>query len=135
VNLTGLETLLLSDTFKITDLDIHRSYGGPYFPMMGFQRVLQALGRCPALTKLGLRGCPLGRGEARQLGMVLCNTPSLQTLVLKDSTVLWRAPSLQTLVLKDSTLASAELGELAPALYRNTTIKVLDMSDHNFNSI
>jgi Ran GTPase-activating protein (RanGAP) involved in mRNA processing and transport len=36
-------------------------------------------------------------------------------------------PSLQSLVLTDNTLGSAELAELAPALYHNTSIKVLDI--------
>jgi Ran GTPase-activating protein (RanGAP) involved in mRNA processing and transport len=105
VNLTGLETLLLRDTSKITELDI------PYLPMMGFQRVLQALRRRPTLTKLGLHGFRLGRDDARGLGMFLCNTPCLHSLLLGACT-----------------LGSAGLAELAPALYRNTSIKVLDMA-------
>jgi hypothetical protein len=45
------------------------------------------------------------------------------------------APNLQTLVLTDRTLGSAGLAELAPALYRNTSIKVLDMSNNYLNDI
>jgi hypothetical protein len=122
VDQTGLETVLLSDTSKITELDTRNSkitelaieigmiYGGPL--MMGLTHVLQALGHHPhpTLTKLLLRRVRLGRNKARQLGMVLCNTPSLQTLVLTGRT-----------------LESAELAELAPALYRNTSIKVLNL--------
>jgi Ran GTPase-activating protein (RanGAP) involved in mRNA processing and transport len=111
VNLTGLETVLLSDTSKITELDIHTFYG---VSIMGLTNVLQALGRRPMLTKLRLHGCSLGRDEARLLGMALCNTPSLETLNLARTT-----------------LGSAGLAELAPALYRNTSIKVLDLSDNN----
>jgi Ran GTPase-activating protein (RanGAP) involved in mRNA processing and transport len=44
-------------------------------------------------------------------------------------------PSLHTLVLKSRTLGSAELAELAPALYHNTSIKVLDISDNNLNDM
>jgi hypothetical protein len=68
VDLTGLETVLLTDTFKITELDIHRSYC--YYRgrlMMGLTPVLQALGRRPTLTKLGLHHCQIGRDEARLL--------------------------------------------------------------------
>jgi hypothetical protein len=114
MDLTGLETLLLSDTSKITELEIHRSYGDPP-PIMGLTPVLYALARRPALTKLGLRNCLFGTGsdEARLLRMALCNIPSLQSLVLADST-----------------LGSAELAELAPALYDNTSIKELVLSNN-----
>jgi Ran GTPase-activating protein (RanGAP) involved in mRNA processing and transport len=116
MDLDRLEAVLLSDTSKITELDTHSLYGGP--PMTGLTHVLKALGRRPTLTKLRLHGFPLGHDEARQLGMVLRNTPSLQTLVLTEIT-----------------LGSVGLAELAPALYRNTSIKVLDMSDNYFNSM
>jgi Ran GTPase-activating protein (RanGAP) involved in mRNA processing and transport len=110
VNLTGLETVLLSDTSKITELDIHNTfYEGP--PMIGLTRVLRALGCRPTLTKLGLHHCGLGRDNARLLCMALCNVPSLQSLVLRYND-----------------LGNAGLAELAPALYHNTSIKVLDIS-------
>jgi Ran GTPase-activating protein (RanGAP) involved in mRNA processing and transport len=114
LDLTGLETVLLSDTSKITELDIHGSYVGP--PVLGLTEVLQALGRHPhpMLTKLGLGHCVLDRDDARLLRMALRNMPSLQTLVLKDGT-----------------LGSAEfLAGLAPALYHNTSIKMLDISNN-----
>jgi hypothetical protein len=50
--------------------------------MMGLTHVLQALGRRPALTKLTLHGICLDSDEARQLGMAVCHTPSLQSLDL-----------------------------------------------------
>jgi Ran GTPase-activating protein (RanGAP) involved in mRNA processing and transport len=106
-NLAGLETLLQSDTSKITELDIHRYYGD--LPM-GLTHVLQALGRHPTLTKLGLRGFRLARDEVRLLRMALCNTPSLHSLDLASND-----------------LGSTELADIAPALYRNTSIKVLDV--------
>jgi hypothetical protein len=74
-NLTGLETLLLSDNFKITELDIHS-----HELMMGWTHVLQALGRRPALAKLILHGICLDPDEARQPGMAVRHTPSLQSL-------------------------------------------------------
>jgi hypothetical protein len=116
VNLTGLETLLLSDNSKITELEIHKFYGG--IPIMGLTHVLQALARRPTITKLELYGCPLGRDEARLLRVALCN-----------------APSLQSLVLIDETLGSATLTELAPVLFRDTSIKVLDISGNSLNDI
>jgi Ran GTPase-activating protein (RanGAP) involved in mRNA processing and transport len=109
VDLTGLETVLLSDASKITELDIHRFHVN--LPMMGLTHVLQALGRRPTLTKLGLRHCRLGRNNARLLGMVLRNTSSLKTLVLIRTT-----------------LGSAGLEELATVLYHNTSIKELGIS-------
>jgi Ran GTPase-activating protein (RanGAP) involved in mRNA processing and transport len=78
--------------------------------------VLQALGRRPTLTKLGLNGFRLGRDDARELGVALCSTPSLQTLLLTDST-----------------LGSVGLMELAPALYLNTSIKVINMSRNEWH--
>jgi Ran GTPase-activating protein (RanGAP) involved in mRNA processing and transport len=116
IDLTGLETVLLSDTVKITELEINGIYRSP--PMMGFAHVLQALGRRPTLTKLGICHCLLGRDEARLLGMALCNIPSLQSLDLASNR-----------------LGSAELTELAPALYHNTSIKVLDMSYNILNDM
>jgi Ran GTPase-activating protein (RanGAP) involved in mRNA processing and transport len=44
-------------------------------------------------------------------------------------------PNLQFLDLGFCTLGSAELVELAPALYRNTSIKVLDMSYNEFGGM
>jgi Ran GTPase-activating protein (RanGAP) involved in mRNA processing and transport len=110
MDLDGLETVLLSDNSILTELEIHKKLGGP--PMMGLTRVLQALARCPTLTKLGLHGCRLGRdADARLLRVALCNIPSLQSLLLTDGA-----------------LESAGLAELAPALYHNTSIKLLAIS-------
>jgi Ran GTPase-activating protein (RanGAP) involved in mRNA processing and transport len=116
MDLAGLETLLLSDTSNITELDIQGSYGGS--PILGLTSVLQALGRRPTLTKLALRQVQLGRDEARLLRMALCNTPRLQSLVLARNT-----------------LGSVGLAELAPALQRNTSIKVLDLSWNDLNDM
>jgi Ran GTPase-activating protein (RanGAP) involved in mRNA processing and transport len=102
---------LLSDNSKIKELDICGSR-----LMTGLTPVLQALARRPTLTKLVLCCCPLGRDEATLLRLALCNVSSLQSLVLTDGT-----------------LGSAELAELAPALYHNTSIKVLDMSRNRFD--
>jgi hypothetical protein len=70
----------------------------------------------PILTSL--RDHPLARDEAGLLGVALCSIPSLQSLV-------------QTYF----TLGSAALAELVPALYHNTSIKVLDMSDDMWNGM
>jgi Ran GTPase-activating protein (RanGAP) involved in mRNA processing and transport len=118
VDLTGLETVLLSETSKITELDIHSFINGGQIPMIGLTRVLRALAQRPTLTKLGLRYCRLGCDEARLLQTALCNTPSLKALVLENNHV-----------------GSAELAELAPALYRNTSIEVLDLSDNYLNDM
>jgi hypothetical protein len=116
VELTGLEPLLLSDTSRITELSIHRLHASS--PMMGLNSVLQALVRRPALTKLELRGHRLNCDEARLLRLVLCSISSLQSLALTDCI-----------------LGRAELAELAPALYRNTSIKVLDISWNCLNDM
>jgi Ran GTPase-activating protein (RanGAP) involved in mRNA processing and transport len=116
VDMDGLDSLLFSGTSKITELDMDRSFAG--LPMMGWPCVLQALARRPTLTKLILRGVGLYPDDARQLGMVLCSTPSLQTLVLTDGT-----------------LRSSVLAELAPTLCGNTSIEVLDMSRSNLTDM
>jgi hypothetical protein len=112
VDLTGLEILLLSDTFKITELDINRT-GIP--PVMDWTRVFQALGR---LSKLRQHRVHLGRHEARLLGLALCKIPSLQILDLAGND-----------------LGSAGLVQLAPPLYHNTSIKELDVSYNSFNGM
>jgi Leucine-rich repeat (LRR) protein len=116
VDLTGLETVLLSETSKITELDIHRFYRGPR--IVGLNNVLQALARRPTLTKLGLHFCRLGPDEARLLRMAFYNTRNLQSLDLASND-----------------LGSAELAELALALYRNKSIEVLDVSGNNLIDI
>jgi hypothetical protein len=110
VDLTGLESVLLSDDSKITELEIHGIYDED--PPLGLAQVLQALGRQSALTELILTDLlRLGRDEARLLRMILCNNPSLQRLDLNCNH-----------------LGSAGLAELAPALYSNTSITVLDIT-------
>jgi hypothetical protein len=100
--------LLLSDTSKITELEFDMINDHERPPLM-----LQALARRPTLTKPRLQCCPLGRDEARLLQMALCNMPSLHTLALIGNA-----------------LGDAGLAELAPALYHNTSIKVLDISEN-----
>jgi Leucine-rich repeat (LRR) protein len=116
--LTGLETLLLSDTSKITELEFDLFHDHERPPMMFLTRILRALARRPTLTKLMMHCCPLGRDDARLLPMVLCNMPSLHTLVLTGDT-----------------LGDAGLRELAPALHNNTSIKVLDLTRNKLSDI
>jgi Ran GTPase-activating protein (RanGAP) involved in mRNA processing and transport len=117
MDLSGLETLLLSDNSKLTELEIEPFRGSP--PIVGMTHVLQALVGHSGLTTLGLRRCPLDRDNARLLRVALCNIPSLHSLALSERT-----------------LGSAGgLAELAPALYCNTSIKVLDISDNNWNDM
>jgi Ran GTPase-activating protein (RanGAP) involved in mRNA processing and transport len=115
-DLTGLETVLLSDT-NITELDIHRY--NLSFSMIGLTSVLKALARRPTLTKLRLHYCPLSSSFEETLWLALCNIPSLQTLVLTDVTL----------------RSAAGLTELAPALYHNTSIKVLDISKNGLDDM
>jgi Leucine-rich repeat (LRR) protein len=118
LDLTGLDTLLLSDTSKFTELHISTMrplmtiVGGP--PMTGLNRFLKALARRPSLTKLRLCNFPLYCNEARLLQKALFNIPSLQSLALTGGT-----------------LDNARLAEIAPALYHNTSIKELNISDNN----
>jgi Ran GTPase-activating protein (RanGAP) involved in mRNA processing and transport len=115
-DLTGLDTVLLSDTSKITELDIDSYIGSP--TLTGLKDVLIAMAQRPTLTKLRLCECPLGCDEARLLQMALCTIPSLHTLVLGSND-----------------LGSTELATLAPALYHNTSIKVLDLSDNYLKDV
>jgi Ran GTPase-activating protein (RanGAP) involved in mRNA processing and transport len=108
LDLTGLEALLLSEASKITELDIGRKYGSLH---IGLPRILRALAQRPTMTKLELRYCPLGCDMARLLQLTLCKLPNLHSLILTNNK-----------------LGSAGLAELAPALSRNASIKVLDMS-------
>jgi hypothetical protein len=86
MNLIGIETLLLSENSKITELEICRNARCSNSPL-GLPHVLRALGRHTALTKLGLRRCKLGRNNVRLLRMALCNIPTLQSLVLSKATL------------------------------------------------
>ena len=106
----SIESVLLNDISKITELEIHGYDVSPR--IIDLTRVLQALACRPTLTKLELRCCPLDRDEARLLQLALCNIPSLQSLI-----------------------RSAELAELAPSLYSNTSIKELNMPCKGFDNI
>jgi Ran GTPase-activating protein (RanGAP) involved in mRNA processing and transport len=114
-DLAGVETVLLSGNSKITELEIHKFY---WPPIRGLTHVLQALERRPTLTKLIIRGVDFGLDEARLLRIALCNIPCLQSLLLASCT-----------------MGSAELEELEPVLYRNTFIKVLDISRNHLNDM
>jgi Ran GTPase-activating protein (RanGAP) involved in mRNA processing and transport len=118
MNLAGLETLtlLLSETSKITELEINGSYGGR--TNMGLWHVLRALALRPTLTKLEIHGVHLGLDEVRLLRTALRNTSSLQSLNLTSNDI-----------------GSTGLAELAPALYRNTSIKALDLSRNDLNDM
>jgi Ran GTPase-activating protein (RanGAP) involved in mRNA processing and transport len=116
MNLTGLETVMLSDTCNITELEIHKSE--IWLPIEGLRRVLRALARRPTLTKLTLHRFDLGWFDARLLRMTLCKMSSLHTLVLKRNE-----------------LGSARLASLAPALYHNTSIQVLDLSWNKLDDV
>jgi Ran GTPase-activating protein (RanGAP) involved in mRNA processing and transport len=118
VDLTGLEIVLLSDTSKITELNIDR-YCRESLPPTGLARVLEALASHPKLIKLGIQGYSLGHDETRLLQTALCNMPSLQSVAFKTFKL----------------LGSVKFAELAPALHHNTTIKVLDISGNKLNDI
>jgi Ran GTPase-activating protein (RanGAP) involved in mRNA processing and transport len=116
MDLSGLATLLLSDSSKITELDIQRLDVG-YLRRMGLATLLQSLGRHRTLIKLGLHNCLLDHGQARLLQMALCNMPSLHSVALSNFTLSGR---------------SAELAQLALALYDNASIQVLAISKNAF---
>jgi Leucine-rich repeat (LRR) protein len=117
-DLTGLETVLLSETSKITELDIDRRYTRQHVSIRGLTWVLRALAYRPMFTELGLRYCPLTRDEVGLLQLALRSIPSLQTLNLVSNN-----------------LGSDGLAELAPAFYHNTSIKELDISHNNLNDV
>jgi hypothetical protein len=117
-DLTGLDTLLLSNNSKITELEIYRLHGG-FLPMKGSTRVLRALARHPTITKLSLQcGFRLGRKYTRLLRIALRNISSLHSLALIGNT-----------------MGRAELAKLAPALYHNKSIKVLDISNNHLTDM
>jgi Ran GTPase-activating protein (RanGAP) involved in mRNA processing and transport len=105
--LTGLETVLLSDSSEITELDIDGSNDNSP-TLQGLAQILQALGRQPKLTKLRIRGFRLDH------------------IALSGYDI----RSLQSLDLARNHLGSARLAQFAPALYHNTSIKVLDLSEN-----
>ncbi len=86
--------------------------------MMGFPRALRAVGRRPTLTKLS---------------MLRCYFRNIETRLLRK--LLYKIPSLQCLVLRDSTVGSGKLTGLAKALYRNTSIKELNISSNSLNDM
>jgi hypothetical protein len=76
---------------------------------------------------VALRSCHLGRDEARLLQLALCRD---EAILLRMA--LCNSPSLQSLVLKYSALG---LAELAPALYHNTSIEVLDLTGNDLSNM
>jgi Ran GTPase-activating protein (RanGAP) involved in mRNA processing and transport len=80
--------------------------------------MLQALAERPTLTMLGLRYYSLDHDEASLLKLALCNLLSFQCLVLESNL-----------------LGTTGLAKLAPALYRNTSIKVLALPSNVLNNM
>jgi Ran GTPase-activating protein (RanGAP) involved in mRNA processing and transport len=116
VDLTGLHTLLQSGTSNISELEIREFEEDP--PMTGLKLVLEALQRYPKLIKLGLRYRDVSRTQAEVLRTALCKITSLQSLVLERNA-----------------LGKARLAQLAPALYNNMDIKVLNLSCNDLKNV
>jgi Ran GTPase-activating protein (RanGAP) involved in mRNA processing and transport len=118
VDLTGLDTVLLSDTSQITQLDIEKSWHG--LPMMGLTHVLRALASCPTLTKLGLRDFALGREGVNLLRLALYSTTNLQSLDLANS-LLEGAPGWQN------------FHQRCICTHHNTSIKELNLAGNSLS--
>jgi Ran GTPase-activating protein (RanGAP) involved in mRNA processing and transport len=144
MDMSGLDTLLLSDSSKITELDIQR-LGVRHLRAMGLATLLQSLGRHRTLIKLGLHNCPLDQGEAKLLQMALCNMPSLQSVALSNFTLpgtnvwaqlalaLYDNTSIQVLAISNNALLnwmSARI--IRDILHHNKTITTLDLSNNQF---
>jgi Ran GTPase-activating protein (RanGAP) involved in mRNA processing and transport len=101
-------------TSKITELEIH---AGLMEPTCVGLTLFCKLARRPTLTKLGLRRVRLVVTTVELLRMTLCNTPSLQSLVLTNNF-----------------LGTAGLAELASVVPQHVH-QVLDVSENNLNNI
>jgi Ran GTPase-activating protein (RanGAP) involved in mRNA processing and transport len=113
-SLSGLDGLLRSQDSKVKELVFERAN----IRTVGFQSVLRELGRNTTVTNLAIRDSVLSRESVQLL-----------KAVLRQNSV------LQHLILQHSRLSSAGLADITPVLYRNTSIKTLDLSNNGLDDI
>jgi Ran GTPase-activating protein (RanGAP) involved in mRNA processing and transport len=113
-SLFGLEVLLRNRDSKVKELVLEQV--GPR--TVGLRLVMQELGRNTTVTNLTIRDSVLSRENVQQLKAVLRQNTALQYLDLDSID-----------------LGSAGLAEIAPALYRNTSIKTLDLTCNGLDDI
>jgi Ran GTPase-activating protein (RanGAP) involved in mRNA processing and transport len=115
-SLSGLEVLLRSQDSKVKELILE----GVDTNTVGLHPVLQELGRNTTVTNLSIDESVLSRENILQIQSVLRHNTTLQSL---------------TLTLTFNALGNAGLTEITPVLYRNTSIKTLDLSHNDLDDI
>jgi hypothetical protein len=113
-SLSGLEDLLRSQDSKVKEL----IFEGVDRRTVDFYPVMRELGRNATITTLTIRESVLNHESVQQLRAMLCQKTALQHLSLFNNR-----------------LKSAGLTEIASGLYRNTSIKSLDLSFYGLNDI
>jgi Ran GTPase-activating protein (RanGAP) involved in mRNA processing and transport len=114
LSLSGLEVLLRSQDSKVKELVLERVD----IRTVGLHSVMRELGRNSTVTKLVIVDSVLGHEIAQQLKSVLRQNTALQHLILRRNC-----------------LRNAGLEEIIPVLYRNASIKALDISNNNLDAI
>jgi Ran GTPase-activating protein (RanGAP) involved in mRNA processing and transport len=115
-SLSGLEVLLGSQNSKVSELIL--DYVD--FCTVGLHPVLRGLRHNTTVTNLAILYSGLSREDAQQVKSMLRQNTTLQSL---------------NLTFCDLGLESAGLAEIAPVLYRNTSIKTLDLSNNGLDDI
>jgi Ran GTPase-activating protein (RanGAP) involved in mRNA processing and transport len=115
-SLSGLDDFLRSQNSTVQELVLEQ-----VTPTVGLHSVLRELERNTTVTNLAIRDSVLSREIVQQVKVVLRQNTVLQSLDLtsRDS----------------SALGSTGLAEIAPVLYRNRSIKTLDLSSNSLDDI
>jgi hypothetical protein len=116
-SLSGLEVLLRSHDSKVKELVL----GQVDTNTVGLHSVLRELGRNTTVANLAIRDSVLSRENVQQLKAVLRQNLVIQSLDLTSG--------------DSSPLGSAGLAEITPLLYRNTSIKTLNLSSNGLDDI
>jgi hypothetical protein len=118
-SLDGIDDLLSSKKSQVKELVIEKFSGSLGNQLVGFEYSMKEMGRNTTILKMAIvSNVPLSRNNVQQ-----------HKAMLRQNTV------LQDLNLSQSELGCTGLAEIAPVLYRNTSIKYLDLSANGLHTL
>jgi hypothetical protein len=117
-SLVAIDTLLRGKNSQLKELVIENFIGPTGEQVVGFESFMQEMGRNTTVLNMAIIGVRLHPDNIQQL-----------------KAMLRRNAVLQYLNLSQNALGSAGLAEIAPALYRNTSIQGVDISGNRLDNL
>jgi hypothetical protein len=118
----GIDVIVGSKQSQIKELIFVGFYGSTVEAVAGFESFMLEMGRNTTILKIVIAGVPLTRDSIQQLKAMLRRNTVLQDLDLSGN-----------MDVNGNTLGSAGLAEIASALYRNTSIQGLNISENGLD--